>query len=247
MRTDRRRSGSASARLIHQTFDLVDPDREVERPDGLSEPRPIGVHVFAPYDRSKGLPVAVFCHGFTGHPRKFLSLLERWAAAGFCVIAPVFPLTSDEGVADPVLDDVAHQPADVRFVLDAMAAGELGIDADMTRIGAAGFSLGGIAALAIGFGRSQRDERVGAIAAFASRAPDFDVLEPRPLPLLMAHGTEDEIVPYEGGRAVFDAAVDPKEWIEIAGGGHHEVFEDGYVRPAVVGDRSTEFWRRFLR
>jgi poly(3-hydroxybutyrate) depolymerase len=241
------RSGFVSSTLIHQTFDLVDPDREVGHTDSLSEPRPIGVHVFTPRGLSRGVPLVVFCHGFTGHPRKFRSLLERWAAAGFCVVAPVFPLTSDEGVGDPVLDDVAHQPADVRFVLDSLEAGEPEIDADMARIGVGGFSLGGITALSVGFGRSERDERVRAIAAFACRAPDFDVLEPKELPLLMAHGTEDVIVPYEGGRAVFDAAAEPKEWIEIAGGAHHEVFEDGYERPTVVDDRSTEFWLRFLR
>jgi dienelactone hydrolase len=232
-----------------ETIELIDSDRRVVHPNGrvLRNVRPLTCHVFTPRAAAGATPVVVFCHGFTGHPRKFRSLLRTWAASGLVVIAPVFPLTSDEGVADPVLDEVAQQPADVRFILDELEASRLGPAADASRIGVGGFSLGAITALAVGFGRSERDGRVGAVAAFAGRAPEFDVLEPARLPLLMGHGTEDTIVPYADGLAAFEAAAGPKVWLGIDGGGHHEAFEDAYDRPRFVDERSVAFWRRFLR
>jgi dienelactone hydrolase len=234
--------------VSEETVELIDSDRPVVHPDGrvLTKVRPLTCHVHTPAAPAGAVPVVVFCHGFTGHPRKFRSLLQAWAASGLVVIAPVFPLTSDEGVAEPVLDDVAQQPADVRFVLDQLEASRLGRAADASRIGVGGFSLGAITALAVGFGRSERDGRVGAVAAFAGRAPEFDVLEPARLPLLMGHGTDDSVVAYADGHAAFEAAKGPKVWLGIDGGGHHEVFEDAYDRPRFVDERSVAFWRRFL-
>ena len=42
-------------------------------------------------------------------------------------------------------------------------------------------------------------------------------------PILVVHGTEDEIVPFRMGRALFDAAGASREWREVAGAGHNDV------------------------
>ena len=39
----------------------------------------------------------------------------------------------------------------------------------------------------------------------------------------MAHGPADEIVPYEQGRRLFDAATEPKQFFELRGG-HNDGF-----------------------
>ena len=44
------------------------------------------------------------------------------------------------------------------------------------------------------------------------RIPSIDA------PILVAHGQTDRVVPYEHGRALFDAAGDPKQFIELDGG-----------------------------
>lgn len=41
-----------------------------------------------------------------------------------------------------------------------------------------------------------------------------------PMPLLMMHAPGDPVVPYERGRALYDAASGPKEFWDIPGGGH---------------------------
>jgi len=47
------------------------------------------------------------------------------------------------------------------------------------------------------------------------------------VPLLQLHGDEDDLVPYELGRRLFEAANEPKEFFTIAGGHHNDTYEIG--------------------
>ncbi len=47
------------------------------------------------------------------------------------------------------------------------------------------------------------------------------------VPLLVLHSPEDEIVPYDQGRELFEAAPEPKTFHTIAGGGHNETYITG--------------------
>ena len=42
-------------------------------------------------------------------------------------------------------------------------------------------------------------------------------------PLLILHGTSDEIIPYQLGRALFDQAPYPKKLVSIKGAGHNDI------------------------
>jgi fermentation-respiration switch protein FrsA (DUF1100 family) len=44
------------------------------------------------------------------------------------------------------------------------------------------------------------------------------------VPLFVAHGDRDDIVPYELGAALFAAAAEPKRFVTVAGAGHNDVF-----------------------
>lgn len=46
-------------------------------------------------------------------------------------------------------------------------------------------------------------------------------------PILIAHGTRDEVVPFEMGRSLFAAAPEPKRFYPIAGAGHNDVIAMG--------------------
>jgi hypothetical protein len=46
-------------------------------------------------------------------------------------------------------------------------------------------------------------------------------------PVLIAHGTRDEVVPFEMGQELFRAAREPKHFYPIAGAGHNDVIEVG--------------------
>lgn len=42
-------------------------------------------------------------------------------------------------------------------------------------------------------------------------------------PVFVAHGDNDEVIPFELGREVFEAAGAPKVWYPVAGGGHNDM------------------------
>ncbi len=44
------------------------------------------------------------------------------------------------------------------------------------------------------------------------------------IPLLFFHGTDDSIIPYRLGRKLFEAANPPKQFIDIPGAGHNDMF-----------------------
>lgn len=49
-------------------------------------------------------------------------------------------------------------------------------------------------------------------------------------PLLQSHGDADQVIPYEQGRRLFDAAPGPKRFVTIPGGGHNSPQTDEYRR-----------------
>ena len=58
----------------------------------------------------------------------------------------------------------------------------------------------------------------------------YDVLEKIgkiQVPLLVLHGERDEIVPFEHGKAIFDAAPEPKKFFAIAGASHNDTYAIG--------------------
>ena len=46
-------------------------------------------------------------------------------------------------------------------------------------------------------------------------------------PVLILHGDEDDIVPLEAGKQLFDAAKDPKQFYIIHGAGHNDTYREG--------------------
>jgi uncharacterized protein len=54
------------------------------------------------------------------------------------------------------------------------------------------------------------------------------------VPLLVAHGDEDEVVPYALGQALFAAAGEPKRFLRLPGAHHNDVFEQPRLLDAVA-------------
>ena len=46
-------------------------------------------------------------------------------------------------------------------------------------------------------------------------------------PVMVLHGDSDEIVPFEMGREVFEAATEPKRFYRIRGAGHNDTYAVG--------------------
>jgi fermentation-respiration switch protein FrsA (DUF1100 family) len=61
---------------------------------------------------------------------------------------------------------------------------------------------------------------VGAKLVSDEWAPRDSVAKIAPLPLLIVHGTNDEVVPFAQGRLLFETAKEPKTMFQIKGGRH---------------------------
>jgi dienelactone hydrolase len=170
-------------------------------------------------------PLILFSHGSPGDPVGYASLLERWAAEGYVVVAPTYPVSSSSGPTKVTARDQREQVRDARFVLDRVLALDRrpvargGLDGLLRRkrIAAAGHSMGGLTTLAL-VSDCCRDRRVKAAVVLAGVAENGDggpgIRDPAG-PILFAHATLDFAVPYRESERTFAAAGRPKYLLEI--------------------------------
>lgn len=189
-------------------------------------------------------PLVVFAAGFAVGPSTYAALLQSWAQAGFVVAAPRFPLT-DPSVAGANLDeaDIANQPADLRFVTDALVApgSPFAPDINASRVGLAGHSDGAETVLA------------ASLAPVPPGEPPYRAviaMSPQPLrgpnpsadcPLLVIEGNADTINPPRRAYATYSEAAPPKYLEILNGGGHLPPFEAGSVWLPTIDAVTREF------
>ncbi len=230
-------------------------------PTATSVYRPTGsgplVVVGAAPDRAHApYPLIVFAHGLGATPGDYRELLSSWASAGFVVAAPLFPLSSGETPDGPDGGDVVNQPADISYVIGSVVqasagpSGPLSGLVDPQEIGAAGHSNGAITTLGLIANTCCQDSRVkaaivmaGTTEGFPSGQYDFSHTPP----LLLVHGTADELVPYRSGVLVFNEARGPKGLLTIRGGSHGAAAGLSPASSATVVSETIEFFDAYLR
>lgn len=111
-------------------------------------------------------PVVALSHGSGGNAAALGWLAGRIAAAGFVVVAPNHPGTMSRDSDPHRTPLVWERTGDVTAALDAVAGSDLG--ADLARVAAVGFSLGGHTALAAAGVRVSKP----AFIAYCERFPD---------------------------------------------------------------------------
>lgn len=58
-----------------------------------------------------------------------------------------------------------------------------------------------------------------------SRYPSLERIRSLTLPKLVIHGDQDDVVPYDMGKRLYEAAPDPKEFLPIPNAGHNDLWE----------------------
>jgi dienelactone hydrolase len=225
------------------TLPFVDTSRPtVSRGRTISPSRALTTLVWYP-GAGGPWPLLVFAHGYQVGPAPYLAMLETWAAAGYVVAAPEFPLT-DAAVAGPDLDenDLDNQPADVRFVIRSLlttspVAGHI----DSTRLGVAGHSDGAETALALAGDPSLRLR-----AAITLSVQPLASGPPGNPPLLVGQGDRDTINPPSYGQAVYQQAARPKFYLDLLGAGHLPPFSGAGPWAPVVDRATVDFLDHYL-
>jgi fermentation-respiration switch protein FrsA (DUF1100 family) len=224
------------------------PDRDVPDP-----PPGVVAHVFTTTDGVRihawwaeppdARATLVWSHGNGGNIAGRGGVLRALAARGVSVLAYDYRgYGRSEG-----------QPTEEGVYLDALAAYDhlrvRGIPA--SRLVAFGESLGGAVSVRLAaerpcaglvlvspFTRLRDVARVhyGPLAMLAGDR--FDALGLIPTirgPLLVAHGDRDEIVPFELGVRLFEAAAEPKRFLRVEGAHHNDVLASEELLDAIVG------------
>ena len=181
----------------------------------------------APPDRARGpYPLVLFSHGYAVTPDFYRPLLERWAAAGYVVAAPVYPILSGTpGGASHT--DYEKTFDDARFVISHVlalpASDAFGGLVDPERIAAAGHSDGEVVAFAEGLLECCRDQRVLSVIAMAGDLSNANNPHVRDagMPILHVMDTEDEYDPYQHSIDWDRANLDAPRWLLSLLGASH--------------------------
>ncbi|TMM14438.1 MAG: hypothetical protein E6G01_12660 [Actinobacteria bacterium] len=222
---------------------------------GPASPSP-AARANAPPEAAAGpFPLIVFAHGSSAAPADFAALLGSWAAAGYVVAAPEFPLTGTHAPANSQFTDYVNQPRDVSFVIDQMLGApppSLAGLVDARRVGVAGHSIGGATTMALAFNSCCLDPRVKAVVVMAGVALPFSggtyfgrVASP---PALFLQGSADQRVVPATGISLYNQARPPKALVSIVGGTHSGPYQGDQLTPQVdlVARVSVGFLDRYL-
>jgi fermentation-respiration switch protein FrsA (DUF1100 family) len=237
------------------TLVLIDHGRTETLPGGTRIPRHLRTLVFFP--RVSGhlsFPLLVFGHGFAVTPLTYGALLQYWAAQGFVVAAPFFPLESRNAPGGPNESDLPNQPGDMSFLITRMlsisahGSGPLSHLIDPHHVAVSGQSDGGDTALAVAYGATDRDRRVGAAVILSgAEIPGLTMsyFFPGEPPLLAVQGTADSINPPSLTAQFFTAARAPKYLLALPGARHLPPYQHG-PDLGIVERVTVAFLRRYL-
>ncbi len=187
-------------------------------------------------------PLAVFSHGFGGHRRQSTFLCTHLASHGY-VVASVDHAGNTAldlmqrtmfGWAmpgDPFAETMADRPADVRFLIDAVAAGVPGVPrADVSRVAMSGHSFGGWTSLAT----VAPEPRIACVTALAPAGghPQFrraiDLEFRREVPIAIAACERDSILPLEGIERLHGKLPRPRSMLVLENADHMHFCDDAF-------------------
>jgi predicted dienelactone hydrolase len=234
---------------------LIDRSRTIRLPGGRRIARPVTTYLFhPPAARGSGpWPLVVFGHGFATTPFRYLRLLRAWAAAGYLVAAPVFPLGNADAPGGPDENDIVNQPRDMSFVITQLLEASASPDSplhsrvDRTRIAVAGQSDGAETAFATAYQRPWRDRRVRAAVILSGAELGRHVrLVSHTAPLLAIQGTADRVNPPVYSLDLFRAVRRPKFLLLLRRASHLAPYTKPGSRLAAVERVSIAFLNHYL-
>lgn len=202
-------------------------------------------------------PLVVFSEGYDIAPQAYGALLDAWAAAGYVVAAPVYPLTDPAEPGGVNESDIVNHPADLRYVISALvgltqaSGGDLAGLIRPNAIAVIGHSDGGDVSLATVANTCCTDPRISAaILLSGAELTSFGgqyFAGTTAVPLLVVQGTADTINPPECSVQIYDAAPSPKHYLSLFGESHTGAYLPAGPARAVVERVTIDFLDAYLK
>ena len=201
-------------------------------------------------------PLVVFGHGFAVTPGIYARLLDAWAAAGYVVAAPLFPLGNANAPGGPNEHDLPNQPGDMSYVIGRLLTANGTPSSPLYRmidpraIAVAGQSDGGDTALAVAYDPRSKDPRVSAAVILSGAEDPFAAafqIAPGGPPMLATQGTADPINPPNLTAQFYDSAPAPKYLLRLLGASHLPPYTDGEPQLGIVERTTVAFLNGYLK
>lgn len=189
------------------------------------------------HDGEEPLPLVLNLHGLMspyGFQRSFSMMDDTAEAEGFVVL---YPMGTPEGETPSWLVGADTSDVTVAYVEDLLDATGASLCIDLARVYATGLSNGGMMSSRLACDLS---DRIAAVATVAGTI-DFSDCDPvRPVPWMVFHGTEDDILPITGGVGTgLDAAgIDITRADEVTGVSRAEELQPILVAAEGIAQRN---------
>ena len=189
------------------------------------------------------------------HPQGLHERSRGWASQGFVVAAPLFPLSNGNVSGGPDAGDVVNQPEDMSYVISSVVvdsqlqSGTLSGLVNAHEIGAAGHSNGAVTTLGLVANTCCYDSAVKAAVVMAGTTEGFPPghyeLTKAP-PLLLVHGTADQLIPYRSAPLIYNQARGPKGLLTLVEGSHDAAGGQDPRSAETVIRTTTDFFEAYL-
>lgn len=196
-------------------------------------------------------PLLVFSQGYPISVQAYGGLLAQWASAGYVVAAPRYTHTTPTGSTALTESFIVVHPADLRDVITTVLAtarepgGLLSALVNPSEVGLAGHSDGGDVSLAVAESSCCQAPTVKAVAVLsgAELASFGGTYFAGPtVPILVVQGSADTVNVPACSTQIYDAAGDPKFYVDLLGAQH----EPPYIQPGpderIVAQVTTDFF-----
>ncbi len=260
--TDTKRTPPAKPRPVVSRLEFTfqepsDPDIATGR-TALGQPvRTLATLVLYPSERSpkgagtaahasvrRAYPLVIFSQGFDLAPTVYGGLLHAWAKAGYVVAAPTYPDTDSTAPGRLYEADIVNHPADLRFVLASLLAASRNRHSRLYRlinpreIALIGHSDGGDVTLAVAADSCcELPHIAAAVILSGAELSSFggSYFSHGSPPLLVAQGSADTINLPACSVQIYNAAPQPKYYLNIPNAEHEPPYVDpGPMRTGVI-------------
>jgi alpha-beta hydrolase superfamily lysophospholipase len=213
-------------------------------PEGWSEQRiPVGTHGekihawWAPV-ADPGAPVLLYLHGARWNLTGSITRIPRWNSMGFSVLAIDYrgfgksimasgTAPSEQSATDDAL--AAWQtlmqltPGRKHFIFGHSLGGAMATQVALKYPDANGLILEGSFTSVPDMIREMRWGFLPVSFLVTQRFDNLDRIDDVAVPVLVVHGTADDVVPFAMGERLFAAARAPKRFLKLEGGNHHNL------------------------